>query len=123
MKRCIIVVISILCLSIMLSSFVCQTYAVGIDTVVGKEDEYKKDTDESSDQAALNIANTVVWVVRTVGQSIAVIMLLVIGIKYIMGSVEQKAEYKQSMLPYFIGAILIFAGASITQIIYSVFIK
>jgi len=123
MKRCVIVIISVLCLSIMLSSFVCQTYAVGIGTVVGKEDEYKKDTDGSSDTQATEIANVIVWVVRTIGQSIAVIMLLIIGIKYIMGSVEQKAEYKQSMLPYFIGAILIFAGASITQIIYSAFIS
>ena len=48
-------------------------------------------------------------------------MLLIIGIKYILGSVEEKAEYKQTMWPYVLGAVLIFAGAAVTDIIYKAF--
>ena len=46
------------------------------------------------------------------------IILLVIGIKYIIGSAEQKAEYKTTMIPYIVGAVLIFAGTSIVKVIY-----
>ena len=40
------------------------------------------------------------------------------GIKYMMGSAEEKAEYKKVMLPYIIGAVLIFAGVNIASAIY-----
>lgn len=72
-------------------------------------------------QKRYKFGNIVVWVVRTVGEAIAVIMLLIIGIKYILGSVEEKAEYKQTMWPYILGAVLIFAGAAVTDIIYKAF--
>ena len=35
-----------------------------------------------------------------------------------VGSVEEKAEYKESMKPYLIGAVLVFTGTLIPQIIY-----
>ena len=45
---------------------------------------------------------------------VAILTIAIIGIKYMFGSVEQKAEYKASMQPWLIGAIIVF---SITQII------
>ena len=72
---------------------------------------------------AIPIANIIVWLVRTIGESVSIVMLLIIGIKYILGSVEEKAEYKQTMWPYILGAVLIFAGSSLTDIIYKAFMK
>ena len=60
----------------------------------------------------------IVGIIQVIGTIVSVGMLMVLGIKYVMGSVEQKAEYKKSMLPYLIGAILIFGVSNITQIIY-----
>ena len=37
-----------------------------------------------------------------------------------MGSVEEKATYKQTLLPYLIGAILLFTGSLIPQLIYDI---
>ena len=56
---------------------------------------------------------------RIVGIVIAVIIILVIGIKYMIGSAEEKAEYKKTMIPYLVGAILIFAGATIVNVVYN----
>lgn len=39
---------------------------------------------------------------------------MILGIKYMLGSTEQKATYKKSMLPYLVGAVLLFGGVSIT---------
>lgn len=36
-----------------------------------------------------------------------------------MGSAEEKAEYKKTLMPYFIGAVLIFAASAFAQAIYS----
>lgn len=59
------------------------------------------------------IGNTVLSIIRVVGTVIAVGVLMVIGIKYMMGSAEEKAEYKKTMLPYLIGAVILFAAVNI----------
>ena len=119
MKKCIIVIIFILCLSIILSCFAHKTKAVGLSDVLSNPDAFIED--DSDNEEAKAIGNVIVWLVRTIGESGAVIMLLIIGIKYILGSVEEKAEYKKSMWPYILGAILIFSGAALTDIIYKAF--
>lgn len=43
---------------------------------------------------------------------------MILGIKYMMGSIEERASYKKSMLPYFIGAILLFGAVNITAVLY-----
>lgn len=65
-----------------------------------------------------DLGNVIVSVVRTVGVIVAVVILLVLGIKYMMGSAEEKADYKKSMIPYIVGAILIFASTTIVGIVY-----
>ena len=69
--------------------------------------------------AIQNIGGNVVTIVQVVGIVIAIVILLVIGIKYMIGSAEEKAEYKKTMIPYIVGAVLIFAGTSIVRVIYS----
>ena len=59
-----------------------------------------------------------VTIVSTIGSSVSVIVLVVLGIKYMMGSAEEKAEYKRTLLPYVIGAGLVFAASAIAGIIF-----
>ena len=40
--------------------------------------------------------------IRTIGMFIAVGAMMVIGIKYMTGSVEEKANYKKTMMPYLV---------------------
>ena len=61
------------------------------------------------------VGNNIVTIIQVVGIVIAVIVLLVIGIKYMMGSASEKAEYKKTMIPYIVGAVLIFAGTSLVS--------
>ena len=65
------------------------------------------------------VGNNIVTIIQVVGIVIAVIVLLVIGIKYMMSSASEKAEYKKTMIPYIVGAVLIFAGTSLVRVIYS----
>ena len=64
-----------------------------------------------------DMGNKIVGILQAVGTVIAVVILIVIGIKYIMGSAEEKAEYKKTLMPYVIGAILIFGAAQIAGLI------
>ncbi|MCI8621854.1 MAG: hypothetical protein HFJ50_09445 [Clostridia bacterium] len=42
---------------------------------------------------------------------------MILGIKYMMGSLEQRATYKKSMLPLLIGAVLLFSAVNLTAFI------
>ena len=67
----------------------------------------------------MNIGNQIIGIITTVGVVVAVVILLVLGIKYMMGSASEKAEYKKTMIPYLIGCILIFCISTIVSIIYN----
>ena len=77
------------------------------------------DTTDSDASGVKSLGGRIVGIVRTVSTIVSVAMLIVLGIKYMMGSAEERAEYKKTLFPYFIGAILIFAAGSLTQIIYT----
>ena len=64
-----------------------------------------------------NMGNNIIGIIQVIGSLIAVAMVLVIGIKYMMGSAEEKAEYKKTMIPYLVGAILIFAAIPLLSMI------
>ena len=74
---------------------------------------------ESDYNVVIAQTKTIVAVIRTVGIVVAVVGIIAIGIKYMVGSVEQRAEYKKTMIPYLIGCFLIFAITSIVSLIYS----
>ena len=65
-----------------------------------------------------NFGQNLMGVIQVAGVVIAVIILMVLGIKYMMGSAEEKAEYKKTMIPYLVGAILIFAASTIANVVY-----
>ena len=66
-----------------------------------------------------NVGNQIVTILTTIGIIASVIILIVLGIKYMMGSAEEKAEYKKTMMPYVIGAALVFAASAIANILYN----
>jgi len=61
-----------------------------------------------------DLANPIIGTIKTVGIVIAVITLILLGFKYMTGSISEKAEYKKTMIPYLVGAVLV---VSITQLI------
>ena len=65
------------------------------------------------------IGNDIVTILSTIGIVVSVIVLVVLGIKYMMGSAEEKAEYKKTLMPYVIGAGLVFAASSIATVVYN----
>ena len=79
--------------------------------------ELSPNTDNTGD--ITTIGNKVMGIIQVVGTIAAVAIVMVLGIKYMMGSAEEKAEYKKTMIPYIVGAVLIFAGTSLVRVIYS----
>ena len=79
-----------------------------------------KGTTSNAQNDVTKIGNQLIGIITTVGVVVAVIILLVLGIKYMMGSASEKAEYKKTMIPYVIGAILVFAASTVATIVMNV---
>ena len=68
-------------------------------------------------QTAIDKVKPIIGYITGIGMAVSVITLVVLGIKYMVGSVEERATYKESMLPYLIGAFLVFAISTIVSVI------
>lgn len=64
-----------------------------------------------------DVGNIILGIIQSIGTFVAVAMLMILGIKYMLGSLEERATYKKSMLPYVIGAVLLFGAVNITAIV------
>jgi trbC/VIRB2 family len=81
-------------------------------------DNYKPPTLTTDDaQPAMDKIKPIIEIITGIGIAVSVIALILLGIKYMVGSIEEKAEYKKSMIPYLIGAIMIFLISTIVTII------
>ena len=49
------------------------------------------------------------------------IILAVLGVKYMMGSVEEKAEYKKSFIPLIVGIVVVMGAISIANLLFNTF--
>ena len=68
-----------------------------------------------------NKGAVVLKLLRNIAAIVSVVTLTIIGVRYMVGSVEQKAEYKQTMMPVAIGCILIGSLSAILTLIQSIF--
>ena len=73
-----------------------------------------------SDSKVITRVGNILGVINIIGVVVSVITLMIIGIKYMLGSVEEKAEYKQTAMTYIIGAILIFSITTIPNVLYQI---
>ncbi len=82
------------------------------------EDPSKLTPNTSNTTQIDNVGQRIMGILQTLGIVVAVIVLMVLGIKYMMGSAEEKAEYKKTMIPYVVGAILIFGATTIANMVF-----
>lgn len=104
---------------------ICITLAVAIiphnilafDTSgLGELDKYKGDGGNSV--TFDEIINNVIKIIQVVASIVSVVVLATLGVKYMIGSVEERANYKKTMLPYVVGAFLVFGISNFTAMIY-----
>lgn len=120
--------IIILLLSFIFVSFNYEVQAAGSDvdnifagTNFVKDTSGNKAIEQGTDLAA-GIINNSIAIVQIIGLGIAIIMLFSLGMKYMVGSVEDKAEVKKHAMVYVIGAVIFFAATAILEIL-QMFIK
>ena len=108
-------IFAIILLVVMLMSFSSVVFAA---TSVDPGTWKNQSGDKIKTDDITNFSASLINVISIVGSAAAIITLIVLGIKYMMGSAEEKAEYKKTMIPYIVGAVLIFAASTIAYVVY-----
>ena len=68
-------------------------------------------------RSAKEIIQSILTIAQVIGVGVAVIMLVVLAIKYISAAHSDKAEIKKHMVVYVVGAILLFSASGVLEII------
>lgn len=120
-----IILILITLISISVNSFAAKAGSAGTGgssgDVVTSPGELKPKDEVKGEDELMQLGGNVMGILRTTGIVISVLILIVIGIKYMMGSAEEKAEYKKVMIPYLVGAALIFGASVISTVVFEFF--
>ena len=84
-------------------------------------DAYEPKELTSSDAGEfIGIANSIIAAIQIFGAVVAAVAIIALGIKYMLGSVQDKATYKETMIPYLIGAVMVFAIPSIVRVLFEI---
>ena len=100
-----------ICATVFASGGVTQEQAIGVD-------QFKDKGDNSGASSSFqNIIGAVITIVQVIGTGVAIIMLIVLAIKYISAAPGDKAEIKKHAVVYVVGAIVLFAATGILGIV------
>lgn len=80
-----------------------NTCVIAADVGLGDLSSYVQEQGTSA--KFIDMVGNILGGVQIIGSAISVICLVVLGIKYMMGSVEEKANYKKTLVPYLLGTL------------------
>ena len=79
--------------------------------------------DGVSTDSITNITKTVLVAIRYTGSGIALIMLTYAFIKYMLSAASERAEIKINLIPFVVGAVVLFAASNIVTMLQEVATK
>lgn len=89
-----------------------------IESIVNPDDYIPDPLTQADAGEFMGIIGIILGALRIFGTATCVITLVVLGVRFMLGSASEKATYKETMVPYLIGAVMVFIIPTIIQIIY-----
>ncbi len=63
------------------------------------------------------LGNAILGIVQYIGLGVAVIATLVLGMRYMYSSPDEKAEIKKKLIPFIIGGFMVFGAIQLVKIV------
>lgn len=112
--------LSILMIAIMLVSVVSVPVHAALSDELEQLDASVKSDENQSDTSSIRaMAAKIINLIRNVAVIAGVLILTILGFKYMMGSPEEKSDYKKSLIPLVVGILVIMAASQIMAMIFS----
>lgn len=91
--------------------------AEDIDSIISGGKSFISDAEGAAtkiDSGKMKTTSDIIYnVLLTIAIGIAVIYASILGVKFMMGSTEDKAQLKESLIPFLVGCIIIFSSFAI----------
>ena len=71
-----------------------------------------------AESSSVKFTERILGYIQAIGSVISVIALLIIGVRYMFSSIEEKAQMKGILIYYVIGATLVFAASNLLGVVY-----
>lgn len=121
MNRKVIRIVSILLMVLMVVTMLSMPVLATADVDTTDYSDLTQFDNKSKDKQTAGVFQgfiaTAINLVQVVGMAVAIIMLIVMAIKYISAAPSEKAEIKKSATIYIVGAIVLFAATGILQVV------
>ncbi len=118
MNRKVIRIVSIILMVLMVVSVLTGSVFATDTNDYTKLDQFTNKSNDSQTAGVFqSFIATAINLVQVVGMAVAIIMLIVMAIKYISAAPSEKAEIKKSATIYIVGAIVLFAATGILQVV------
>ena len=109
-------VVSILILLLVASLFFSTTHVfAGVDEIIGTMTEASDVKSEDLNSGIAKSIKDVIGLLQIAGTGIALIVVTILGIKYMLASPSEKADTKKQILPILIGCVLVFGAVTLVS--------
>ena len=113
-------IVSILMMAIMMLMIATPVFAVDPTSAINSLDGKINYTGNGNDDFTTKIGN-IIGFLQWAGAIAGVLIITIFGIKYMMGSLEEKAEYKKSMIPLVVGVVVVMGATTIANLLINTF--
>lgn len=100
-----------------------QVMAFGLDTIIKGADNFIQAGDINGTINQNNLKKTsdsIYKILLIIGIIVTVIAAIIIGMQFVTGSVEAKAQIKEKLIPYIWGTAIIFGAFTIWKILVDI---
>ena len=112
-------IVSILIIAMMLIMVATPVFANSGSIIDGVKGQITVQ-DPTNNGELRNKIGKIIGILQWVGIVAGVAIIAVFGIKYMMGSLEEKAEYKKTLIPFVVGAAVLMLAPQIAKLIFSI---
>ena len=106
---------------ILFNLFIPNAYAGPLQDIMNRAEGFVNNGENGgnviNDDALKEGSNTLYNVLLVIGIAVAFIWGIVLGIQFITGTIEEKAEIKKGLIPYVVGCIIIFGAFGIWKLV------
>lgn len=105
--------------TVLLVALILITFATNVFAAAAEIDPSSLKPSYGDSTAMTNKAGQIMGMIRNVAIIASVIIIMILGVKFMLGSVEEKAEYKKSFMPLIVGIILVVSATTIASFIFN----
>ena len=117
-KKTIIKIMITLYVIVVCTCTMCYAQDEGIKSLVSSMDGTSS-PNMGAEHGTVKIVNTAIGLLQIAGSGIALLVITIMGIKYILAAPGEKADIKKMATPIVIGCVLVFGAVNLAAIIES----